>query len=98
MARRIVWTTFARISRKEIFLYWNNRNKSTIYSRKLNFLFQEALIIIAKYPQLSVASNNENIRLKIVSHFEVIYHVSEKQITVIDIWDTRQNPTNFPVK
>ena len=98
MARRVVWTTFARKSRKEIFLYWDNRNKSKTYSKKLNFLFQEALKIVAKFPQMSEASNNEDIRLKIVTHFELIYHVFEDQITVIDIWDTRQNPENFPIK
>jgi plasmid stabilization system protein ParE len=97
-ARKIVWTTFARQSRTAIFLYWNNRNKSTTYSKKLNFLFQESLKQLQLFPESSIESTNKNIRLQIASHFYLIYFVSDKQITVLDIWDTRQNPSNFPVK
>jgi plasmid stabilization system protein ParE len=97
-ARKIVWTTFARQSRTAIFSYWNNRNKSTTYSKKLNFLFQESLKQLQLFPESSIESTNKNIRLQIASHFYLIYFVSDKQITVLDIWDTRQNPSNFPVK
>jgi toxin YoeB len=96
--RKIVWTSFAKESKYSIFLYWNQRNKSTTYSRKLNTLFQESLKQIIKFPGSSVQSNNSNVRIKIASHFELIYHISDTQITVLDIWDTRQNPGSFPIK
>lgn len=92
--RKIVWTSFAKASRLDLFLYWNNRNKFTTYSRKLNLLFQESLEQVAKLPESSIQTNNPNIRLKIASHFEIIYHISDTKITVLDIWDTRQNPEN----
>lgn len=90
--RKIVWTDFAKESRLAIFSYWNNRNKSTTYSRKLNVLFQESLKQVLQLPESSKKTNNQNIRMKIASHFEMIYHISEDTITVLDIWDTRQNP------
>lgn len=93
-ARKIVWTDFAKNSRLAIFSYWNNRNKSTTYSRKLNLLFQESLKQVLQLPESSKKSNNDNIRLKIASHFELIYYISDDIITVLDIWDTRQNPEN----
>lgn len=79
--RKIVWTSFAKESKYAIFLYWNQRNESTIYSRKLNILFQESLKQIVNFPESSVESNNINVRLKIASHFELIYHISNTQIT-----------------
>ena len=98
-ARIIVWTSFARESRTSIFSYWNKRNKSKIYSKKLNLLFQESLQQLTAFPESSlIKSNNQNIRLKIASHFEIIYSVSETHIFVLDIWDTRQNPQDFPIK
>lgn len=98
-ARIIVWTSFARESRTSIFSYWNKRNKSKIYSKKLNLLFQESLQQLTAFPESSLTkSNNQNIGLKIASHFEIIYSVSETHIFVLDIWDTRQNPQDFPIK
>ncbi|TPG42118.1 type II toxin-antitoxin system RelE/ParE family toxin [Flavobacterium pectinovorum] len=96
--RKIVWTSFAEESKYAIFLYWNQRNKSTTYSRKLNVLFQESLKQVLKFPESSIESKNSNIRLKIANHFELIYHISNTQITVLDIWDMRQNPENFRIK
>ncbi|SFF40840.1 type II toxin-antitoxin system RelE/ParE family toxin [Flavobacterium xueshanense] len=96
--RKVVWTTFARESRTAIFLYWNKRNKSTNYSKKLHLLFQDSIQQLTIFPESSIKSNNENVRLKIASHFEIIYTISDTQIFVLDIWDTRQNPQNFPIQ
>lgn len=96
--RKIVWTSFAKESKYAIFLYWNQRNQSTSYSRKLNVLLQESLKQIVKFPESAIESNNSNVRLKILSHFELIYQITNTQIVVLDIWDTRQNPENFPIK
>jgi len=38
MAIEINWSDKAQQDRKEIFKYWNNRNKSNEYSKKLNIL------------------------------------------------------------
>ena len=63
-SRKIVWTSFARSSRMAIFLYWNNRNKSTAYSKKLNLLFQESLQQILSFPESTMELRDKNIRLK----------------------------------
>ncbi|TCN58597.1 type II toxin-antitoxin system RelE/ParE family toxin [Flavobacterium circumlabens] len=83
--RKIVWTSFAKESKYAIFLYWNQRNKSTSYSRKLNVLLQESLKQIVKFPESAIESNNSNVRLKILSHFELIYQITNTQIVVLDI-------------
>ena len=98
MALKIIWSTDAQISRREIFEYWNFRNKSRLYTNKLNMLFKEALSQIRIYNEIGKPTDLKNVRLKIVSHFEIIYDLYDDKIVILDIWDTRQSPTNFPVK
>ena len=49
MAKEIIWSETAQKDRKEILLYWKNRNKSSTYSKKLNILFDDAAEIIASF-------------------------------------------------
>ena len=95
--RKIVWTSSALESRKSIFLYWNKINKSNRYNKKLNNLLQKSLEQVIMFPKTAIKSNNSNVRLKLATHFEMIYSVSETNIFVLDIWDSRQNPQNFPI-
>lgn len=98
MARRLIWSVEARNSRKNIFDYWNNRNKSKVYSRKLNFLFNDNLKIVLQLPEFGTPTFREDAKFIIVSHFEIIYKITPNEIVVLDIWDTRQNPQNFPIQ
>ena len=98
MVRRLIWTIEARESRKKIFDYWNNRNKSKIYSNKLNVLFNEILKIVTKLPEFGCSTTNEDLKFVIISHFEIFYKINDSEIVVLDILDTRQNPENYPIK
>ena len=98
MARRLIWSPEARNSRKNIFDYWNNRNKSKVYSRKLNSLFNTNLKIVIQLPEFGKPAFREDSKFIIVSHFEIIYKITLNEIVVLDIWDTRQNPQDFPIK
>lgn len=96
--RKIVWTESAISSRKDLFKYWNSRNKSTLYSKKLNAHFLLALELISKYPKIAISSEITAIRLKVVSDYYLIYQLTESTIIVLDIWDTRQNPQEIPIR
>ena len=96
--RKIIWTIIARTTRNSIFSYWSNRNKSNLYSKKLFVLFNETLERIARFPQTSLATNSSNIRYVLVRDYYLIFEISEFTINVLDIWDTRQDPQNFPIK
>ena len=98
MVRRLIWSPEARNSRKSIFDYWNNRNKSKAYSRKLNLLFNTNLKIVIQLPEFGKPTFREDSKFIIVSHFEIIYKITLNEIVVLDIWDTRQNPQDFPIK
>lgn len=96
--RKIVWTIDALETKIAIFNYWNNRNKSTLYSQKLNILFKEALLKIRSFPETTISTNNDQVRLLIVRDYYLVLKITDVTITVLQIWDTRQNPENFPIQ
>jgi plasmid stabilization system protein ParE len=75
--------------------YWIKKNKSNAYSKKLNLLFKEAINLIAKNPNIGHATLKENIRVKIVKQFLIIYEVIEESIHIHSIFDNRRNPEEF---
>jgi addiction module RelE/StbE family toxin len=98
MVRRVIWAANAQFDRKEILNYWNNRNKSNAYSKKLNELFVKALSIIKKHPNIGMQTSFKNVRIKVVKDYYLIYEYNESEIAVLAIWDTNQNPDNQKIK
>ena len=97
-ARKIVWTLEALETKTAIFSYWNNRNKSTLYSQKLNIHFKEALIKIRNFPEATKHTTNDAVRLLLVRDYYLVLNIADSVINVLEIWDTRQNPKDFPIK
>ena len=92
MAKQIIWSRRAQSDRKEIFTYWNKRNRSNLYSKKLNELFKEAVLFISEYPGIGKPIDNKTIRVKIVRDYLIIYEVDQQNtIIILTIWDSRQD-------
>ena len=72
--------------------YWNTRNKSFAYSRKLNSLIEETLRLISKYPLIGRRSDFKNVRVKPAGNFMIVYRVSSEVIEVLALWDCHRNP------
>lgn len=85
----------AREERRRILEYWNERNQSKTYSKKLNKQFADALNLIASYPQIGRKTDDEKARVKIVSNYLIIYEIREKDIYVLTFWDSRRNPESL---
>ena len=92
MAKRLKWAASAKIQRQEILDYWIKRNQSKIYSRKLNKLFNECAEMILLYPEIGIKIPNINCRKRLIRDFYFIYTITENEIEILTIWDTRQNP------
>ena len=92
MVKSVRWTTGAQFDRKDIFSYWNSRNKSTIYSRKLYQLFKENIKLIQKHPTIGRLIKRDDIRFSIVRDYLIVYKEMQEEIIIISIWDSRQNP------
>jgi plasmid stabilization system protein ParE len=93
MARQVIWSLRAQADRKDIFNYWNKRNKTNLYSIKLNALFKAAVKLIAEYPEIGKPTNDKNARFKIVRDYLIFYELNEEdELIILTIWDSRQNP------
>ena len=92
MAKKIVWSAKAQHDRKEFLQYWKKRNQSTSYSKKLNCLFNEAADLISKFPKIGKLTGYKDTRIKIVRHYLMVYKDYDTQISIITIWDGRQDP------
>jgi toxin YoeB len=95
MAKKVVWSLRAQQDRKKIFSYWNKRNKSNQYSIHLNELFKEATKIISDYPKIGKITERENIRVKIVRDYLIVYKELDDNIEVLTIYNSYQNPAKL---
>ncbi|MEQ8546838.1 MAG: type II toxin-antitoxin system RelE/ParE family toxin [Cyclobacteriaceae bacterium] len=91
MALKIIWSPLAQQKRKEILIYWEERNSSKQYSRKLNALFIKATELLSRYPKTGRKTDIDGVRVKIVRDYLLFYSVSIDAIEVLTIWDTGQN-------
>jgi plasmid stabilization system protein ParE len=92
MARKIVWSLHALEEKDAIFTFWNEHNKSKAYSRKLNRLFKEAISMLKEHPQIGRKTNIENVHIKIVRQYLIVYKIEADRIIIVRIWDGRRNP------
>ena len=95
MARQVVWTERAQKERIAIFKYWNNRNGSTIFSLKLYVLIKESLKLICAHPLLGRLTDKDNVRVKVLRDYLIIYETTSDFIIVLSIWDCRQKPDDL---
>ena len=95
MAKQIIWSLLAQDDRKQILSYWNYRNKSTTYSKKLHQLFKDALTLVSQFAQIGRLTDEENIRIKLVKEYLIVYEIDVNTIYVLKIWDGRRNPEKF---
>ncbi|WP_026632398.1 type II toxin-antitoxin system RelE/ParE family toxin [Dyadobacter alkalitolerans] len=95
MAKQVIWSVRALNDRKEILGYWIERNKSNSYSKKLNFLFKEAVKLIAKHPKIGKLTDEENVRIKIIRNYFIIYEETETHIHILTLWSSHQDPESL---
>jgi plasmid stabilization system protein ParE len=92
VARRIVWTSTAKLQLKAIFDFFNFRNKSKLYSLNLNRLIQTELKILFQQPTIGKKTDTINVRGLLIENYYIFYEINETDIIILSVWDTRQNP------
>jgi addiction module RelE/StbE family toxin len=95
MLRQIIWTERAQKDRLAIFTYWNIRNGTPDFSRKLNELIKASLELIRKYPLIGKPTGLRDVRVKVLKEYLIIYEISDQVIIVLTLWDCRQNPEDM---
>jgi plasmid stabilization system protein ParE len=98
MARRVIWTNRAVLDRYQIYEFWTQNNQSENYSKKLELLFQESANLIAQFPEVGTNTDINGVRVKVVRTYKIFYSITESEITILRIWDARQNPEQIDMK
>ncbi len=91
----IYWTQTAINQRNYIFNYWNNRNKSFEYSKKLNISIKERTSLLKSNPKLGKKTEFNNTRVISLGHYSIFYRNENSNIYIMSFWDNRQNPTKL---
>lgn len=95
--RKINWTHRAKIKLFQILEFYAERNKSKVYSLKLNKEIKRQISLIQKQPEIGMKSEIESIRGLVFENFIVFYEIKPNQIVVHTIWDCRQNPEDLSI-
>lgn len=98
MVKRIIWTKPALDDKLKILTYWNNRNKSNVYSRNLDGLFKDITKLIRDNPGLGRETENRQVKNIIVREYLMFYEPTENSIVILHIWDNRRNPNQLKYK
>jgi toxin YoeB len=101
MAGRVIWSRKAQADRKEILAYWVERNKSNVFSRKLQKLFfyrthQLLELYQAGFESTGQKTSHKNVQYTLVRHYKVYYEFNKGDVFVLRVWDARRNPENEP--
>jgi ParE toxin of type II toxin-antitoxin system, parDE len=90
--RTLKWTSTALKQRNSIFEYWNTRNKSNLYSKKLNLKIKERTTLLKSFPELGTETTFEKTRVLYLSYYGILYQFTDNLIIVTGFWDNRQEP------
>jgi plasmid stabilization system protein ParE len=96
MARlKIVWTKTAYRQRNSIFKYWNDRNKSNNYSKKLLKEINSRTLQISNFPESGKKVDCKNTRAVSLGHFSIFYQHIGNSIIITGFWDNRDDPSKL---
>lgn len=98
MAKKIVWTQTAIQDRIRIYQYWIEKNKSNLFSEKLERLFNESVILLSEFPEIGTQTDFQDVRVKVIRNYKLFYQFTSDSIQIIRVWDSRQNPDNLKLE
>lgn len=98
MAKQINWTKRALDEKFQILKYWNNRNKSNLYSKKLNKFFSDAVKLVQQFPNLGRETDDPKVKNILAREYLIFYEETETELRIVHIWDERQDPDSLIYK
>jgi plasmid stabilization system protein ParE len=89
---KVDWSIEARLDLIDILDFYINRNKSNVYSIKLNAKLNKSIKLLSKNPFLGTPTDYDSVRALITSDYQIIYEIFDQLILIIMIWDCRRDP------
>jgi len=89
---KVEWSIEARLDLLDVLEFYRIRNKSAVYSKKLNSKINKSIKLIIKNPLIGLQSQLESVRALITGDYQIIYEIFDNVILIIMIWDCRRDP------
>jgi len=86
MVRKIRWSQRATEQLPETLEFWNNKNKSNEYSKKIFEEVDSILSLIIEYPELGRQTNSPRIRRILIARKYVLYYSSSEEFIEVKLW------------
>jgi plasmid stabilization system protein ParE len=92
MAQKIIWSQRALNEFNEILEYWENKNRSNAYSKKLATQIIKSVDKIGKFNFIGKETEDDKARVYLSGNYSVFYEISNEGIVILCLWDNRRNP------
>lgn len=89
---KLFWSETALKQRTDIFTFWNKKNKSNSYSKRLSLLLKERTNRLLTFPEIGRKVAIEKTRVISIEHFSLFYEIDDDKIVIISFWDNRRDP------
>ena len=96
MAKHIIWTDNAEIQLEEILTFWIERTKSYSYSIKISSLIFKRIKWISETEFKGSKTTKTNVSVTFINYFGVFYELTDTNLYIYAVWDTRRNPDLAP--
>lgn len=90
--RKIIWSTLAIASLRDILLFYKIQNGNNDYSNKLLHQIKESVLLLGAFPNAGKSTSMYEIRELVLKRNSVFYLVASNQINIVLVWDNRRNP------
>ena len=96
--RKIVWSNRAIKRLYGILEFYDQRNKSKTYSKKLYQLIHKQVKVLIKFLEIGLKTTEETTRGLIIEDYITYYQITEDKIIIHTVWDSRQNSSTKIIK
>ena len=88
----VFWTKTAIRQRNVTFEYWNKRNRSNSYSKRLNSSIKARIKLLIINPEMGKITELTDTRAVSLGHYSILYKKKNSNLYITGFWDNRQNP------
>ena len=92
MALEICYSPQYFDSLEAILTFFDERNGSDHFSRKLLKMIQKQIKLMASMPEIGRLTDFPGVRILFVERFGIEYQIRDKMIVIIDIYSCETNP------
>jgi toxin YoeB len=92
MALKILYAPQFVDNLESILQFFDERNGSDAFSKKLLKMIQREIVILKAMPEIGRMTNFPGVRILFVERFGIEYQIRNEEILIIDIFSCQKNP------